>query len=444
MDQQAAQTIRELYQQVKPDESLPAGDPRHVDLSPGRGAENPVAQIKRRITVSQPPDRHCCLLTGHRGSGKSTELRRLQADLENEDFLVVYLDVQVTLDLADVEYLDVLLAIAQNLEDSARQHKLKLSDNLLQDVQDWFFNEEIITEEEVHDYERTLGANYELGAEVPLFAKMMASLTGKIRTGSAKRRLVREKIEPQLEELIHLLKSLVDNVQIKAQENGFAGLVIIVDSLEKMMLRQVNDQTNHALLFVEHAEQLRSIPCHTVYTVPVSLLNDRNLVNFYEGVDLIPMVKVADAEREPSKIGRDLMYEAVTRRVNTTKLFEQPDLVYKLIDASGGVMRDLMHLLLFAADFTPRDGTITSQAVEKAIHKLVRLYDRLIHEEDLDLLLQISRNVHTGMSARLAKLMYNRLVLPYINDDNWRDLHPAVRETTTFRAYLHRQQPHEA
>jgi hypothetical protein len=53
-----ARTLTELYQAVKPEESLPPDDERHVDLCPARGDENPVAHIARRVIVSQPPDYH--------------------------------------------------------------------------------------------------------------------------------------------------------------------------------------------------------------------------------------------------------------------------------------------------------------------------------------------------------------------------------------------------
>ncbi len=95
-----------------------------------------------------------------------------------------------------------------------------------------------------------------------------------------------------------------------------------------------------------------------------------------------------------------------------------------------------MRLMLFAADYTPDGQRIASEAAGKAIRKLVREYARLIHQDDLELLKQVEGNVHIATSTELARLMYNRLVLPYINDDEWVDLHPAVRQASTFRAHL--------
>jgi hypothetical protein len=437
MNPEAARTLDELYRVVNPDLALTSDDPRYVDLSPARGDEDLVALISRRIRTATPPNYHRRLVTGHRGSGKSTELRRLQASLESHGFLVAYLDVEVTLDLADVEYLDLMLAVAQELDRVARQHGLEVNPDLLQDVSDWFA-EVLLTTEERHEAEIALGSEYGAGIQLPLLAKILATVTSKMRSGSTSRREVRQKLERRLVDLLSRVNQLVDNITLRAKAAGHKGLVVIADSMEKIPFKRLDEHglTNHALLFVEHAEQLKALPCHTVYTVPVSLLNDRNLGIAYSDVDLIPMVKIVTPEREPWEPGRDLLYQVVARRLDVGRLFAEPQIVYRLVEASGGVVRDLMRLTLFAADYTPTDRPIASEAAEKATHKLVREYDRLIHQGDLELLEKVARDVHIAASSDLARLMYNRLVLPFINEDNWVDLHPAVRQAATFRAHL--------
>jgi tetratricopeptide (TPR) repeat protein len=51
------------------------------------------------------------LYTGHRGSGKSTELRRLRKSLEEHGFFVVYFEAdEEDIDPQNVEYIDIFLA----------------------------------------------------------------------------------------------------------------------------------------------------------------------------------------------------------------------------------------------------------------------------------------------------------------------------------------------
>ena len=68
--------------------------------------------------------------------------------------------------------------------------------------------------------------------------------------------------------------------------------------------------------------------------------------------------------------------------------------------------------------------------------KMVREYERLIHREDLELLAQVHRERRLPGSRELSRLLYNRLVLPYVNGERWMDVHPAVAAARLFRDYF--------
>jgi len=437
-------TVAAAYGAVTPSVPLEPGDPRYVDLNSARGNESLPALITRRIQRTPAPAWHCQLVTGHRGSGKSTELKCLQALLEQAGLFTVYLDVEQTLDLADVEYLDVLVAVARALDETARARKLRISPKLIESIGDWFA-ETVLTEEERRDVDLALQTEYGVGlnVEMPLFARMMAAITGQIRSGGSTRKETRRKLENRLPVLMERLNELVNDVTVRAVKKGYHGLVVIVDSLERMNLTVVDEKsglTNHSLLFVEHAEQLKSLRCHVVYTVPVSLLYDRNLGAAFTHVDMIPMVKITEDDGQtPCQVGRDLLFEIVARRLDVGAVFDRPETLRELVVATGGVVRDLMHLVQYACDYT--DARIDGEVAQRAIAKLVREYERLIRQEDLELLALVHRHHRLPGSVPLSRLMYNRLVLPYVNGGCWMDIHPAVAAAPLFRDYFRLEQP---
>jgi energy-coupling factor transporter ATP-binding protein EcfA2 len=429
-------TVDAAYGAVDPDVPLEPGDPRYVDLNSARGEECLPALVARRVRRTPPTTWHRQLVTGHRGSGKSTELKCLQGRLDQAGFLTIYLDVEETLDLADVEYLDVLVAVARALDETARARKLRVSPKLIEAIGEWFA-ETVLTEEQRRDVDLTLKTEYGVGInlEMPLFARMMAAITGQIRSGGSARKETRQKLERRLPVLMERLNELVNDVTVRAVKKGHAGLVVIVDSLEKMNLTiYEGGQTNHSLLFVEHAEQLKALNCHVVYTVPISLLYNRNLGHAFTNVEVIPMVKITEDDGEtPCQAGRDLLFDVVARRMDVNAVFDHPDTLRELIAASGGVVRDLMRLVRFACDYT--DERLDGESARRAIVKMVREYERLIHQEDLELLAQVHRERKLPGSAALSRLMYNRLVLPYVNGERWMDIHPAVADAPLFRDY---------
>ena len=435
-----ARTVDAAYGAVDPEVPLEPGDPRYVDLNSARGDENLAANIARSIQLTPEGGWYCQLVTGHRGSGKSTELKCLQGRLDETGFFTVYLDVEETLDLADVEYLDVLVAVARALDETARAKKLRISDKLVKAVGDWFA-ETVLTEEQQREVDLTLQTEYGVGLELPLLARMLAAVTGQIRSGGSAREVTRQKLERRLPVLMERLNELVDNVTVRARNKGYRGLVIIVDSLEKMPLKMLESgHTNHSLLFVEHAEQLKALRCHLVYTVPISLLHNRNLGVAFTDVDMIPMVKITEDDGQtPCQAGRDLLFEVIARRMDVGAVFVREEILRQLVAKSGGVVRDLMRLVRFACVYT--DGPIDERAAQRAIAKLVREYERLIHREDLDLLAQVHRKRRLPISKDLSRLMYNRLVLPYVNGERWMDVHPAVADAPLFREYPGVEQP---
>jgi energy-coupling factor transporter ATP-binding protein EcfA2 len=432
---QKASRINEIYQLVDPEEPISRADPRYVDLSSARGDEDFARYILRRVRNSRPGQYHCHLVTGHRGCGKSTELLSLKAELEKERFLVAYVDAYETLDIADVEYLDVLIAVITAWTELAREHGLPVRQELVKDIERWFAETELV---EVHTEEGEISAagGAELKAEIPFLARLFMDVRSQLRSGDLVRKEVRQKIERRLSDFLDRTNLLLDQIGVLARQRGYAGLVTIVDNLEKIPLKLLDAQsglTNHAAIFVEHAEALKAPHSHLIYTVPVTLLNDRNLGMAYPDLDMLPMVKIIAADGSPYPPGIKLLEQVIRQRVDVEAVFSDPNALKELIRMSGGVLRDLFRLILFATDYAPEDGKIEAGHIQRAIRKLIREYDLLIHEEDLEVLKKILRNPHPPSSNRLARLMYNRLVLPYQNQEPWVAVHPAVRESPTFQ-----------
>ncbi len=424
---QPATNVDEAYQACHPEIPLEAGDPRYVDLTPVRGHHNFVETIARRIRRSPAPLYHKQLITGHRGCGKSTELKQLAARLREQKFFVVYVDIESTMDLGDLNYLDVLVALAKGISEEMNAHKIPVTRALLENLDAWFA-EKILKEEEKEDIETVLQTEFSVRPEIPLLTRMLAAFSGQIRSGSTRKIEIRRELEKELTVFISRLNELIDDAQIQLQKKGWHGLVAIVDGLEKMHYRiQPDGQSTHSELFVQHAEQLKSPHCHILYTVPISLLFNVNLGDSFAETDVIPMVKIQERGiKKDYKPGMDTLYEVVAKRVEVAAIFEQPNDVKRLIQASGGSIRDLMRLLRFACDET--DTKINLKHVQHAIQRLVREYDRLVRDEDLDGLRQIAAMQQIPGDETSGRLLHHRLVLEYVNDDRWADLHPAVRE----------------
>jgi hypothetical protein len=129
--------LRQFFQTANPARTL---DPRnsndcklYIDFSEVQG-EQIIGEIKDLISFLQPDDPTCPLFTGHVGCGKSTELLRLRAELEQEGFHVVYFESTEDLEMANMDIGDVLLAMARRISQSLEKLRFKSSTGALQNI----------------------------------------------------------------------------------------------------------------------------------------------------------------------------------------------------------------------------------------------------------------------------------------------------------------------
>ncbi|WP_417914432.1 hypothetical protein [Candidatus Electronema sp. JM] len=429
-----AQTIDEVYQFCNPDKPLPPDDKRYVDLTENRGVKQIAKTVTRRIKRSEADVRVKLLFTGHRGSGKTTELLRLQQELEDNQFFTIYMDVEEMLDLGSLSYLDVLVAMAKEVEAELARKKMPLSSELLNGIAQWF-SERIVEESKCREMQGSLSAEAKAGSAIPFFAQFFASATASVKAGSSQRETIRTVLKRELNVFIDRLNLLLATAREKVQANGCRDIVLIVDGMEKMHYELNSDGVStHTDLFIRHAEQLRAPQCHIIYTVPVSLAYNQNLGADFDDPLVLPMVRTDAA-------GIAKLTELVERRVDTQHVFAEPQLLELLVRASGGVVRDLMRLVRLAAD-TDADS-ITAADVNYALKTLRNEYDRLIRSDDLPILRRIQQEGRIqvqGGDEKAGRLLNLRLVLEYQNDDpqgeRWAALHPAAAEIPWVKAAL--------
>jgi len=432
-----ADNIDDAYNACNPDVPLEPGDPRYLDFTNVRGGFNLAKVIARRIRRTKLPHFHRQLITGHRGCGKSTELKQLQAQLKNDNFLAVYVDVEEVLDLGDISYLDVLLSIAHTIAKAVANEGLSISQNLVKNLDEWFADK-ILTKEQRRDVEETLKTEFAVEPKVPLLVRMLVAISGQIRSGSSRKLEIRQILEKELSIFISRLNDLIDAVQTQLERLNRNSLVVIVDGLEKMLYRETKEgQSTYTELFVEHAEQLKAPNCHIIYTVPISLLYNVNLGDSFSETDVIPMVKIVYSDgKTPFENGRNALFQLLSRRMKIEKIFSPEQKIWNFIEMCGGSIRDLLRLVRYACDET--DDYISEQHVERAIKRMIREYDRLIEDGDLDLLRKISIQRQIPGHTVAGRLLHKRLVLEYIseNEERWADLHPCVRHAPRVQEIL--------
>jgi hypothetical protein len=437
-----AANLKDAYNAVK---TLPleSGDPRYVDCSEARGGEDIVSLLALRIDSS--PDRPMTqLISGHRGCGKSTELLRLVKCLEDKGFLVVYFAADEDINMGDMVYTDLLLAIIKRLERTLAQKDIKIDERLMKGILMWFA-EVIYGWKDESAIEATLDTEFGLGlsapAQLPLIAKLFARITGQIKTGHEIRKEVRLSLDPQVFQFIARINEFIRASIPEIKNKGFRDIVLVIDNLDRIVLRQLDDKTGrttHDALYLEHAEQLKALDAHVVYTVPISMFYSTKatqLTGAFPDYAILPMIKVKEEDGSICKEGIDLLCEVAKKRIDIENLFEEMVVDY-LVEKSGGMLRDFIRLLAYVIEMAQAKGAktpINKSMAEQAFRRLVNEYGRMVPDEHFELLARVAKNKKVRNDSDHQSMLYNLSVLEYMNGDRWFDVHPAIRELSEFK-----------
>ncbi len=402
----------------------------YVDLDAVRGDEDsngPIDRLAERIRLSSKPQ--CRILTGHRGSGKTTELHRLQSDLESntpDKYFVAFCGVKDDIDLNDVDFPDILMTI---IRQTSRQLKERAGIVLKPGYFRHYFTR-------FKDY---LGSDVELG-KIGLEAGMF-KLGGVIKNSPEARHKIREGLEPETNNLLNAANDVLSDAILQLKKNNYKDLIIIVDDLDKMVLREhrTADCSTGEYLFINREPQLHGFNCHMIYTMPLPLAyssKEQTISNLYGGYPpVIPMVRISNCPPDVQihKPGYTMFREVIRKRLvhaglKCEDVFESIDIETELIRLSGGQPRELMILIREA--IIGGGLPICKHAIERAAREGRRAYARQLHAGHWPVIRAIQNNgamtTTEENDAVLRELLDNRAILQYSNDKEWYGVNPLV------------------
>ncbi len=433
MEMKPATNLTDAFNLCDPGEPLAAGDLRYVDLVGGRGGgDAALTHCRRRILRSESP--LVQLVLGHRGCGKTTELRRLGTGLAEAGFFVIEVDVEADVDLEDVGPVEVLLSVLHHLEVGLRAARVRLPRKTVDDFVTWLG--EVALELPLRrDLETELWSEVGGGRRPPLFARLLSRLTGLVKTGGAPKLELRQRLESHLPQLMHRGGRLINAARAAVERAGQSDLVLIVDHLDRVALKQcAPGRSSHEALFVSRGALLKEFGCHTVLTAPFSLLFSTRLADLrtlFPVQHVLPVVRIAErASRRPWPQGRLLLQQLLSRRVDL-KLLED-GVAEIMIAASGGHPGLLLTLVRQALDFCDQ-APVTFDAASKAVRRLIDDFWCLIPEEQLELLAKVYRDQKVKNDATHQRLVSDLVVIQYQSDATWYDVHPMVVEQAEFQ-----------
>ena len=371
--------------------------------------------------------------TGQRGTGKSTELRRLKGLLEKTGASVFYADmIDYVPETEPVEIGDFLITLMGAWSDAIGPGAGGTRESYWTRIRRFFGSE-------VKWIEFGLKAGGEsLGAEVKFALKENPSFKRRIQRAAA------DRLQAVVSDARAFMAETVTSLRGEVAPD--VPIVFIVDSLER--LRGVspdamNDMFRHVVtLFESHRDNLRLPGVSVVYSVPPYL---GFLSNVKSTGRLFSLASVRVFERRTGdgaggrrESGLAKMRDLVQRRFPQWREVLQAAALDELAAHSGGDLRE--YFIRFMQASLSRAYEYLEElplgadhaAIQETISEARGDYRRAVFDEDLPLLAKVYRDQDVALASRskelpaIARMFDIRAVLSYRNCDEWYDVHPLL------------------
>ncbi len=413
----------------------------YIDFSSVRGS-NVIRELRRTITL-YGDEATCQLFTGHIGCGKSTELSRLKAQLEREGFHVVYFESSKDLDLADVDISDILLAIARQVSQSLEEAEIRLQPTRFQELLQGAAN---LLNSEVTGLKVKIPQVGDVGLQSESSKYSLAFGIGEITTKAKDskdiRSLLRQHLEPRVNNILEAInQELIAPANQQLQQQGKAGLVVIVDNLDRVDNKlKLSQRSQPEYLFVDRGEQLNQLQCHIVYTIPLILAfsNDKENLNnrFTSDPIMLPMVRVQERDGSICEEGLALLRQMILarafpeleaeKRLNLiSQIFDTPETLDRLCQVSGGHVRNLLRLM--HSCFRKDDPPFSRQLIEQVIIQRRNELSKAITPDEWELLKQVAKTKTVRGEKEYQILFKSSFVYEYHDNDHvWFEVNPIL------------------
>jgi hypothetical protein len=414
--------LQRLFQVFDPAPLEPSQQQLYVELDKVRGSTGLVDRLAKYIQYSNQTT--CQLLSGHIGSGKSTELYRLGQKLEQENYCVIVCKIGQDVDVSDADFPDIAICILrQMIEQLKTKHDISIEEGYFQ--QRW------------NEFKSLLGSKISLDDVSLKFPFLEISKI--IKQSPQTRKTIRNLLEPKTDNLVNIVNEIIDKAMSQLLPKGYKGFAMLVDEMDKLEVLEKDGSSVAKRVFLGRQPALTGFKCHLVYTIPISLAyscHERQLASKYGFTEMpvVPMTMIADKSGKSVKAGYDRFRQIVKKRLDAAEttpeeIFGSPQskALDTIIKYSGGQPRELMTIIRSCL----LEGTpITKPIINKVAEKARQAYARQLRSEHYKVISQVKKNHRLSRTEETDRfymeLLGNRAILHYINGGQWYGVNPLV------------------
>lgn len=361
---------------------------------------------------SDPPK---FFFSGHRGTGKTTELQRIASHpLIKTRFWPVVFSIRAEADY-DIDIQGFLLAIGSQLFRSYKKEGYKLPPKLIKSLEDLNGKVEI---EVKKVSERTSEFNVNAGLDA-LFAN--TSLSMKLEPKN--RRVIKQTLKPLKNEFL----KIVNDICVAIYEKTGRTPLVLIDDLDKLEAGAAGNIVDRDV------DLLLTLKCSLIVVLSSYFLYRREYVDIKERSFVLTPIKLFDHETSSGldTEGYRCMDTFITKRMSEELVAR--DVRMLAIKYCGGVNRELARIMRTAIGRARRKNAkqVEIDDIEWSATEIRNDYKRILDEKDMTILsnfIQAKDLKDIYKFPGLSPLLQLLALLNYVDkkNKNWYQCHPVL------------------
>ena len=378
----------------------------YVNLDDIRGKEY-LTDIKFDLGIGDDGSFHLTeeyvklIFSGHIGSGKTIELKRLHHELNNpEKYFSVFISIEEELEISRFEPEDFYVLLITKLITQLSEKGITRNTQSLQDLAKMFFSDTEVKKEISESIKDEIGV--EIGASFGFldFFKIGGSLKNLLAGETKTAKTIREVTRKNLLHLTQLLNDYLSDIRKDIQDEGLGqDILFVIDGSEKIMFEKYES------LFVKDANVLIGLNVNMIMSVRIDAFYqiEKSPIRFTSRY-VVPMIKTEKVTH------CNALCEIITKRIDYQTFFEDIQALEKCIHYSGGCIRQLFRVINVAIRKTRGIRKINVKIVEEVVDEIGNTMRESIDKSYVEIL---KSGDFEPAEAKVKEMLYGLLLLKY-------------------------------
>jgi len=362
-------------------------------------------------------------LSGHRGTGKTTELLKLRNEINKTNcFLTIFCDVSnEELDVNNIDFVDIVIFMLEQLVKELKEKNITISEKNITSFYDWY-SQRIVEINNKTDASATIETEASVSIGIPALFKLLTKTKAKLSASQDTKDTIRRVFTNKFSDFSIKFNEFILNVkETLKQEKGIKDLLFIIDGFEK-----IGTLEDRKKILIDNSNKFVEIKTNMIIALPIELFSKvATLSNFSTPISF-PLITLESAGKEKFK-------EFIYKRIDEN-LFKDISTVEEIIKYGAGSPRETLKIIEEAYIATENE-IIDKESVINAKNKMSNEIVNYLTKEELDVLKELNTNGTISYSDTLASLLVKKVILEY-GDGSIKKINPIILENETYEKLI--------